>query len=202
MERFDVWASKGLGGPGSRFAPLCPAQPARNNSLRAARFDIGTPAAKNQLFYRLRVDKPGPRYVHFPLNDNRGCDLTYFEQLTAERLIAKRINGQIIKVWEIPEGDDFHGVRNETLDCLVGATAAIFRKRPHWVAIKKRMDEQVDAIAKNLPAKEPAKEYVLKDPKTETATTAEPKPTGQVSGQPARRLPRRQSSGFVGGWRK
>lgn len=197
MERFGVYACKGLSGPGSRFAPLAPALPARNNALRAARFDIGTHAAKNQLFYRIRVDKPGPRYIHFPSNDGRGADLTYFEQLTAERLIAKRVGGQLLKVWEIPEGEDFQGVRNETLDCAVYASAAVFRLRPNWAALKKRLEVKVEdkAMAEktNAPDTKPSgrAESVprISQPEKPTATP-----------RPRQIRPRRESS-FVKGWR-
>lgn len=141
LERYSIFACKGSA---DRFSPMCNSVAARNNSLRAARFDVGTHAAKNQLFYRLRVDKPGPRYVHFPINDGTGCDFNYFEQLTAQRLVVKRIQGQVVKVWEIPEGEDFQGVRDETLDCAVYASAGLFQMRPNWHYLKRKLSEQVD----------------------------------------------------------
>jgi phage terminase large subunit GpA-like protein len=151
--------------------------PAKTRCVR-----VGTDTAKGNLYSRLKLQRAGPRYMHFP--EGFGYDLEFFEQLVSEREQTTWEEGRPTRKWVKSR------VRNEALDKRVYATAALEILRPNF-----------DAIAKNLPAKEPAKEYVLKEPKTETATTSEVKPTGQVSGQ-TRRLPRRQSSGFVGGWRK
>jgi phage terminase large subunit GpA-like protein len=184
LERYAIYACRGIG---HIFSTPCPALPARNNPFRAARFDIGTHSVKNQLFYRLRVDKPGPRYVHFPLNENRGCDLVYFEQFTAEQLVTKREGGQVVKRWEIPEGEDR---RNETLDCAVYAFAGLFRMRPNWGALQKRM---VDAVS--VQEKKPEQTAPLRLPK--------PEPEQPTRRPAAVRPPRRGggSGGFVGAWR-
>jgi phage terminase large subunit GpA-like protein len=101
--------------------------------------------------------------------------------LTAEQLITQREQGQIVKRWEIPEGEDR---RNETLDCAVYSFAALFRMRPNWGALKKRLDEY--QAAKNPEAKPVEKKPEL---------TRAPRPMTQTR--------RRESAGrsFVGGWK-
>lgn len=72
--------------------------------------------AKALLFSRLRVTDPGPEYLHFPMSVGEA----FFDELTAERLVTKRNKyGVPTKTWEqIRE-------RNESLDCLVLALAAL-----------------------------------------------------------------------------
>jgi phage terminase large subunit GpA-like protein len=54
--------------------------------------------------------------MHFPVSR----DLGYFQQLLAERLMTKQLNGQTFRVWSLPAGR-----ANEALDCRVYAYAAL-----------------------------------------------------------------------------
>jgi len=65
----------------------------------------------------LRIDKPGPGYVHFPTID--GIDEKYFSQLTAEYVVTKKREGRSYRQWVLPSGK-----RNESLDCFILAMAA------------------------------------------------------------------------------
>lgn len=81
-------------------------------------FMIGVDSGKEAIMYASGVDKPGPRYMHFPLEPKRGYDLTYFKGLIAEKPTLHRKNGQGVIVWEqIVE-------RNEPLDMRNYARAA------------------------------------------------------------------------------
>ena len=75
---------------------------------------------------RLTIEKPGKKYIHFPLDEIdkgnfdgffhvRGYDEVYFKGLTSEHLVQKTRNGATVFVWEKISND----VRNEPLDLKV-----------------------------------------------------------------------------------
>jgi phage terminase large subunit GpA-like protein len=73
-------------------------------------WQIGVSRIKRNLYGKLKLSKPGPRYIHFP----HGLLDEYFRQLTAERLITHP-NGK----------DEWKKERaNECLDCATYAYAA------------------------------------------------------------------------------
>lgn len=77
---------------------------------------IDVDQAKALIFSRLRVDEPGPEYVHFPMSVGE----TFFDELTAEKLVTKRNKfGVPSKSWVQTKE------RNESLDCFVLALAAL-----------------------------------------------------------------------------
>lgn len=75
-------------------------------------FLVGTDAAKQSIYGRLKVEESGPGYMHFPESYNT----EYFRQLTSERLVFRK--GK--RVWEL-----IAGKRNESLDCRVYSLAAL-----------------------------------------------------------------------------
>lgn len=77
---------------------------------------IGTNAAKDSISARLLINEPGPGYMHFPAY----WDRARFDQLTAERLIPKRVGGWVFRVWQPRVGRS-----NEALDCRVYAYVAL-----------------------------------------------------------------------------
>jgi len=80
-------------------------------------YTIGIDAAKRLLFDRLKVEEPGPGYIHFPSVD--WCDDEFARQLTSERLVTKRERGRPKQVWEPVRA------RNEALDLYVYGLAAL-----------------------------------------------------------------------------
>jgi phage terminase large subunit GpA-like protein len=82
---------------------------------------IGTDTAKGEVYASLRTARPGPGYTHM----SRNLPAEVFEQITAERLVTKWINGHSKLQWVNPPGR-----RNEALDCAVYAMAAA-----HYVGI-------------------------------------------------------------------
>jgi phage terminase large subunit GpA-like protein len=82
---------------------------------------IGTDTAKAEIYGRLRLDQPGPGYVHL----SKHFDDEVFEQLTAERLVTRYVKGHPKLEWVKPAGR-----RNEALDCAVYALAAA-----HWLHV-------------------------------------------------------------------
>lgn len=81
---------------------------------------VGTDTAKELVTDRLKIQEPGPGYVHWPIND--AFDEDYFKQLTAER--KKRIRGKV--TWEA------HGRRNESFDTAQYNLAAIRILQQHF----------------------------------------------------------------------
>ena len=59
-------------------------RPTKTNKGQISLFVLNTDTGKETIMARLRIDLPGPRYMHFPDNAERGYDETYFKGLTAE----------------------------------------------------------------------------------------------------------------------
>lgn len=110
---------------------------ARGISVRrgAELWPIGTDGIKGVLMARLKE----PGMVHFP----DALPVSYFEQLTAERLATKWRNGVPYRIWVKDQNQ-----RNEALDCLVYAfAAAVYAglKRANWAAMRARLKPRTDA---------------------------------------------------------
>ena len=107
-----VFPTKGAGGP----RPVWPKSPSRTHTNDMV-FVIGVDTAKDALYGRLRIESPGPGYVHFPVGGP--FDQGYYEQLTSEHVHTRHREGMPYRVWVLPEGR-----RNEALDTYVLALAA------------------------------------------------------------------------------
>ena len=111
--RRRVWGIKGRGGQG---VPVWPRRSSRGRS-GAPLFIVGVDAIKDTLAARLDVTEPGPGAIHFPAS----LDPAYFQQLAAERVRTKYVNGRPQRQW-VPTRP---GIRNEALDTFVYAQAAL-----------------------------------------------------------------------------
>ncbi|MDL2200832.1 phage terminase large subunit family protein [Halopseudomonas aestusnigri] len=84
--------------------------------------EVGTDNAKELIYNRFKIQpQPGanvPGCVHLPANDDI-CDESELKQLTAEVKVLKIASGRRVYRW------DAKGRRNEALDCLVYALAAL-----------------------------------------------------------------------------
>ena len=99
-------------------------KPSRNNRRHVALFPLGVTTIKGALFSRLKVERPGPGYCHFPLEPktgHRGYDSVYFKGLLSERMVVKRVRGRDTITWEPRSA----GIRNEPLDARVYASGAL-----------------------------------------------------------------------------
>lgn len=101
--------------------------PRTRNKSKVYLTEIGTDNAKELIYSRLKLQldtarsqiaEPQPGVVHLPANDDV-CDESEVRQMTAESKVAKFVNGRRVSRW------DARGRRNEALDCLVGALAAL-----------------------------------------------------------------------------
>ena len=73
---------------------------------------LGVNDAKQEIFSRLSIEKPGANYLHFPENPERGFDSTFFQQLISERRVIKRSGGLLYSVFEPVRAK----IRNEAID--------------------------------------------------------------------------------------
>jgi phage terminase large subunit GpA-like protein len=117
-----TFAIKGLGGQAGEFWPR---QPNRKNKGRIPLYSIRVDHAKEILYASLaKVRDPGPGFIHFPRYVSEGSefDQSYFDQLTAEKVIDRRApNGTIERVWELKSDRR----RNEALDTSNYGEAAL-----------------------------------------------------------------------------
>lgn len=116
-----VHAIKGVAGAGRAVWPKKGKRTAKSRDVNV--FMVGVDSAKDVVYARLKVMKPGPGFNHFP--DDR--DQAYFDQLTSEVVKRKRTRGYPVRVYELPPGK-----RNEALDLRVYAYAAFLSLNAKW----------------------------------------------------------------------
>ncbi len=105
-----VFAVKGVGGEGRTMI----SRPTRNNHQKVPLFGIGVHALKEQVYSRLKIEEPGPGYLHF----SDRLEPEWYAQLTAERIVTKYHKG-------FPRREFVKSrARNEALDCMAYAIAA------------------------------------------------------------------------------
>lgn len=95
-------------------------RPTKTNKGQISLFVLNTDTGKETIMARLRIDLPGPRYMHFPDNAERGYDETYFKGLTAEVKITTFEKGVRKTKWVVTGTK-----RNEPLDIRNYAYAAL-----------------------------------------------------------------------------
>ena len=112
-------------------APLLPRRPSVNNKGKVPLYVVGTTAAKDTIFARLRLTEPGPGYMHFP----EWADDNYLEQLTAEKVVRRQINGRWVRRYVLRPN-----TRNEALDLEVYNLVALelTGARPRLLAMPSR----------------------------------------------------------------
>jgi phage terminase large subunit GpA-like protein len=111
-----VFALKGISQRGRALI----GKPAKANRHGVRLWPVGTDTAKDVLFARLRLQAPGPGYVHFPQAQDDGLDDEYLAQFGAEKVIARYLRGVRIR--------EYHKLRerNEAIDLYVYAFAALY----------------------------------------------------------------------------
>jgi phage terminase large subunit GpA-like protein len=108
-------------------------------------FPVGGDTIKTTLFGRLKHNEPGPGYLHF--HAQTGGE--YFEQLTAEKQALRYVKGFPVREWVKKPS-----ARNEALDCMVYAYAALNRlyqrydRRTIWDQLEKRLQDPDSATRK------------------------------------------------------
>lgn len=131
-ERLRVFSVKGS----SQSARPIMSKPTRNTKNRCALFLVGVDKAKELIYARLRLEEPGPGYIHFPADETKGYDPAYYAGLTCERRIVKYVKGYRKLEWEKPRD-----ARNEPLDLFVYGLAAIRQEKRNWAVIEARYEK-------------------------------------------------------------
>jgi phage terminase large subunit GpA-like protein len=122
------YAMKGVGGIGR---PLV-GRPSTANKARVTLFPVGVDTAKELLFARLKIERPGPGYMHFGAQ----LDEEYFRQLTAEKKVERKVRGQTTYEWKKIRP------RNEALDLTVLNMAALDVLNPNMQAIAEKQTDK------------------------------------------------------------
>lgn len=78
--RGEAFALKGSSEAGAPDIPK--REPKKHKSFRLRLYQLGTIALKDTIFARVKLEAPGPGFMHFPRRD--GYDQEYFEGLTSE----------------------------------------------------------------------------------------------------------------------
>ena len=104
----------------------------------ASVYPVGSDTIKTTLFGRLRHNEIGPGFLHF--HNETGTE--YFEQLTAEKQALRFVKGFPVREWVKKPS-----ARNEALDCLVYAYAALnlmyqrYDRRTIWDQLERRLEQ-------------------------------------------------------------
>ncbi|MBR1953441.1 MAG: phage terminase large subunit family protein [Lentisphaeria bacterium] len=125
-EHLGIYSVKGRGG----FDVPLINKPTKSNTEGAFLFSLGVDSGKSTVMNSLRIEDEGAGYVHYPRQAERGFNENFFQQLTAEVLEHKFEKGAITRKWtQIRE-------RNEALDCMVYARAALEIVNPNFEYLK------------------------------------------------------------------
>ncbi|WP_155732332.1 terminase gpA endonuclease subunit [Streptobacillus moniliformis] len=109
----------GIKGSSQEAAPFIK-RPTKTNKGQISLFSLGVSTGKETIMSRLKIDIPGPRYMHFPDDIERGYTETYFKGLTSENKVVTFEKGIRKVKWKIV-GDK----RNEPLDLRNYSYAAL-----------------------------------------------------------------------------
>lgn len=127
-----IFAVKGIGGWGRAVVEKPQRKQSGKRSRKVDLFNVGTDEAKLVVMRRLALQKDGPGYCHFPVDEDHESD--YFKQLTAEKLVTNFVRGFPVRTWQKSDK-----ARNEALDCRVYAFAALRIMNPSMKSLAKRL---------------------------------------------------------------
>ncbi len=121
---------------------------------------VGTDTAKDRIFALFQLEEAGPGYLHF--SDELPGD--YFEQLTAEKRTVRYVKGHPISEWVKPSH-----ARNEALDLMVYAFAALYKLGVHKYSDRdwKRLEDVVQPLNGDL--------FAMPAPQPEASADPQPK---------------------------
>ena len=101
---------------------------------------LGVNDGKQQVMTRLGIEKPGPQFFHFPVDDNhmgkRGYDQVYFKGIISEQRQVVHRGGIIQVIWQPVKRD----IRNEPLDLRV-YNLACWKSAQGYVNLTKRAED-------------------------------------------------------------
>ena len=128
-----VFPIKGQGGDGIPLVHKI----SRNNKYKLPLIMLGVDSGKTTTMQRLKMKQPGPKYCHFPVQDERGYDQVYFKGLISEKQVVRKEKGQVVTVWVNIAKDK----RNEPLDLRVYALAALRLLKPDFDSLERKLKQ-------------------------------------------------------------
>jgi phage terminase large subunit GpA-like protein len=128
-----VFPIKGQGGSG---VPLVH-KISRNNKYKLPLILLGVDSGKTTTMQRLKLKQPGPKYCHFPAQEDRGYDQVYFKGLISEKQVVRKERGQVVTSWVNIAKDK----RNEPLDLRVYALAALRLLKPDFDSLERKLKQ-------------------------------------------------------------
>lgn len=132
-EQRRIFAVKGRGGNGIPIIDKL----TRNTKGKNLLVLLGVDDGKTTIMSALQVKEKGPRYCHFPNNENRGYNKNYFHCLLSERQELEVVKGVKRYVWKKISS----GGRNEALDTRNYALAAKEMLKPNYDELEKRFSD-------------------------------------------------------------
>lgn len=114
--RRRIHAIKGVSGFGK---PIWPKRASIRNIGKVPLYTVGVDAAKDIIYKRLKIERTGAGYCHFPM-----YEAEYFEQLASEKIVFTYHKGVPVRKFVSTRA------RNEALDCRVYAYAAFVGLQP------------------------------------------------------------------------
>lgn len=118
-------------------------------------YSIGVDAGKSIIMDNLRVQEPGAKYCHFPINEGLNYDMNFFNGLLSEKMELSKTKSGNRWCWVKLPGHR----SNEALDCRNYALAAFRIWDPDMDAIQKRL---LEPITKKVKAVHKPKKRVTK----------------------------------------
>ncbi len=153
----------------------------RKGVNKALLFSVAVDTAKDLIYSSLRIEQPGPGFVHFPLTEK--FDSEYFRQLAAEEKVSEPRGGKLVSVYVVKYE------RNEALDCFNYAAAARDVANPNFGAIRANLIRRTEEM------KAPQEESESEKPAAEPARPLAPvKKTQSIASA--------FSNGWAGSWRR
>ena len=134
-----VFAVKGSSKPAQPVV----SRPSIVGRSRVPLYSVGTDTAKQWIHGRLPSDEP-PAMLHF----SEVLDDEYFKQLTAEKLIERKIGGTVRLTFKKTRA------RNESLDCFVYALAAVNILQPNFAKMANRGEVKTEVVQNEQPSVE------------------------------------------------
>lgn len=142
-------------------------RPSRANAAGVKVFTLGTFKLKDVVLKRLRIQRPGPRYVHVRGADPDFCngfDREYFEQFESEKIITEIVRGsrrprrKFVQIRKRNEALDLHALNLAALlsqgRAIRESLAELATRASEWVA-----PEKPDEPEKPTQAPEPDEDW-------------------------------------------
>lgn len=130
------FAIKGKGGDGIPYISPPSKVAIRDDKRKTCwLYTLGVDAGKASIMSSLKVEEPGPKFMHFSAEPDAGYDMNYFNGLLSEKMVLAHTSRGDVWRWEKIPGHE----RNEALDCRNYAMAALKIINPDMDAVERRL---------------------------------------------------------------